>query len=59
MTKIRLKATFQAPKTPPIYTENVVTLAATNVSAPEIREGAPPVTMKPVTPQFQRPIPLR
>jgi hypothetical protein len=62
MGKIKLKTTFQAPKTPPIYTENQVTIAATNDPTPEIRQGGPPMTMKslaPTTPQFQPPIRVR
>ncbi|MFO0844707.1 MAG: hypothetical protein U0797_20305 [Gemmataceae bacterium] len=62
MTKIKLKTAFQAPKSPPIFTENAVTLAATNGV---IREGTTPLTRKqlplpPVNaPHFQPPIPLR
>jgi hypothetical protein len=60
MSKIKLRTSFQAPKTPPIFTENAVTLAPTNEPSPTIRQGGPPMAMKSITPsQFQAPIKVR
>lgn len=58
MTKIKLKVAFQMPKCPPLYTENPVTLAATNGV---VRQGTTPLTTKSVAPatQFQPPIRVR
>lgn len=64
MTKVRLRTCFQPVKGAPIYTENVVTLAATNGV---IREGkpirrpgahvAPPAAQSPVVPKVTLPMP--